>query len=162
MSASKIIRNSGGDKTITYGGRDWAFPGNGDTTMVPGDVADHVEQFHSRDGLLIVHPEVEAAERERRATIEAQAAEARAKEEALVAELGQRCEGPPVDEDDDDSGIAPCPNRTKNASGLCDDCEALEKGEAPPDEPKTDAPPDPPVVTKPAKPAKKAAGKKKG
>lgn len=162
MSASKFIRNSAGDKTITYGGREWTFPGNGDTTLVPGDVADHAEQFYSRAGLLIVHPEAEAADRERLAAIEADATAAREKEAALVAELGEPCQGPPVDEDDDDSGITACPNRTKNPSGLCDDCEALEKGEDPPAPPKTDAPPDPPVVAKPAKPAKKAAGKKKG
>jgi hypothetical protein len=64
MSASKIVRNRGSHKTVEYGGRAWEFPGGGDTTMVPGEVADFVEQNHFREGLQVVHPEAEAAERE--------------------------------------------------------------------------------------------------
>lgn len=69
MSASKFIRNSGGDRTVTYGGRDYVFPGAGDTTLVPGDVADFVEQNCFREGLQIVHPEAEALAREAQAAV---------------------------------------------------------------------------------------------
>lgn len=86
MSASKIVRNSGSLKTVEYGGRAWEFPGGGDTTMVPGEVADFVEQHCFREGLQIVHPEAEAAERERLAAPEATAAPAEAVEPEPVAD----------------------------------------------------------------------------
>jgi hypothetical protein len=70
---SKLIRNTGNHRTVTYGGRDYQFPGGGDTTMVSGELADFVEQNHARDGLLVVHPEAEAAARASQAELEAEA-----------------------------------------------------------------------------------------
>jgi hypothetical protein len=92
---SKLIRNTGNGRTVTYGGRDYQFPGNGDTTMVSAEVADFVEQNFGRDGLLVVHPEHEASERAAEAAAaEALAAKASADAEAkrIAAEAEQTAE----------------------------------------------------------------------
>lgn len=82
MSDSNIVRNtSASSVAFTCNGSDYILPGNGDTTMLPREVALYAERNHFHDGVQIVHPEAEAEER--------------AKAQSLVAEL-KAAVAPPV------------------------------------------------------------------
>jgi len=113
MSEKLLIRNNGypfresvSSEPVTrfvtkveFGAREYLFP-EGEETLVDADVAHYVEHLHGGHGLLIVHPEAEAAVAAEREDREARAAEALAAVPSIATApgavpppLGERADG---------------------------------------------------------------------
>lgn len=132
---TNIVRNSGDPLSFQYDGDEVNLPGHGDTTILPAGCAAFAARNYGHVGVQIVHPEAEAEARaagEKQRAFDKLPADKREKvlaelEEAkLTAELGPVCTGTP-EVTPGVEGDVPCTVRTKNASGLCQNCEAEVK-----------------------------------